>query len=173
MPFMFLSLVCTQTNANATNEDIAKAGDITVALLPSIVYGTTFYLDDTEGRTQFYQSFFSNLALTEALKQSVKRERPNQHDNKSFPSGHTSVSFQSATFIYQRYGWKPAIPAYLAASFVAYSRIKSDWHYGSDVFAGAIIGMASSYYFTNKFYGFKIKPTAELGVYGLSIRKDW
>ena len=170
---MLLSLFCIQSYANAANENIAKAGDITVALLPSIAYGATFYLDDSIGRTQFYKSFFSNLALTEVLKQSVKRKRPNQHDNKSFPSGHTSVSFQSATFIYQRYGWKPAIPAYLAASFVGYSRIKSDWHYGSDVFAGAIIGVASSYYFTDKFHGFQVTPTAKSGMYGISINKKW
>lgn len=167
------SLFCIQNYANAANENIAKAGDITVTLLPSIAYATTFYLDDNEGRTQFYKSFFSNLALTEALKQSVKRKHPNQHDNKSFPSGHTSISFQSATFIYQRYGLRPAIPAYLAASFVGYSRIKSDWHYGSDVLAGAIIGTVSSYYFTGELYGFQITPTTELGTYGISINKNW
>ena len=102
---MLLSLFCIQNNANAANENIAKAGDITVALLPSIAYGATFYLDDSNGRAQFYQSFFSNIAITEVLKQSVQRKRPDQHDNKSFPSGHTSIAFQSAAFIYQRYGW--------------------------------------------------------------------
>lgn len=172
-PSLFLTITIPLSQEVLANDNIKKAGDITVALLPAITYGTTFYLDDTEGRAQLYKSFFSNLTLTEILKQSVRRERPNKHDRKSFPSGHTSVSFQTATFIYQRYGWKPAIPAYIAASFVGYSRIKSDWHYGNDVLAGAIVGAATSYYFTGAYHGFQITPSSSLEDYGITLRKYW
>lgn len=157
----------------AANADLKTAGDVTVTLIPGIAYATTFYLDDEEGRVQLYKSFFSNLAITEVLKQSVQRERPNKVDHKSFPSGHTSVSFQSATFIYQRYGWKPAIPAYIAAAFVGYSRVKTDWHYTSDVLAGALIGSATAYYFTEPYHGFQITPVAESGSYGVVVSTQW
>jgi len=160
-----------QTQAASATE---TAGDVGVTLLPLTALGLTYYFDDTNGgRWQMVKGFATNLAVTEVLKQSVKRERPNQHDNKSFPSGHTSVSFQSATFIYKRYGWKPALLAYVLASFVGYSRIKTNWHYGTDVLAGAIIGTASSYFFTTPYKGLNITPTADLGTYRLRVSASW
>ena len=162
-----------QQSAYAAQEDIATAGDITVTLLPTLAYGATWHLDDEDGRNQLYKSFFTNLGITEVLKQSVKRERPNHVDNKSFPSGHTSISFQTATFIQQRYGSKYGIPAYFAASFVGYSRVKSDWHFGSDVLAGAAIGIITSLYFTKPYKGVYLTPVARSGEYGISISKHW
>ena len=47
-----------------------------------------------------------NFAYTEVIKVAVGRERPNQEDNKSFPSGHTSNAFTLATVAQLHYGWK-------------------------------------------------------------------
>ena len=46
----------------------------------------------------------------------------------------------AATFIQQRYGWQYGLPAYVAASYVGYTRVASDQHYLEDVLAGAAIG---------------------------------
>jgi membrane-associated phospholipid phosphatase len=133
----------------AKNENIEKYGDIIQILIPTIGYGTTLYLDDKEGKKQFYKSFFSTFGTTHLLKRTVQKQRPNNGNNESFPSGHTSASFQGATFIHKRYGLKYAIPAYIGATFVGWSRIYSEKHYTSDVIAGAIIGSSFSYYFTH------------------------
>jgi membrane-associated phospholipid phosphatase len=149
------------------------SGDIITALLPAIGYGSTFYMDDSEGREQFYYSFATNAAVTFGLKELVNKKRPNGEDNKSFPSGHTSISFQSATFIQQRYGWKYAIPAYVAATYVGYSRVESDNHHIEDVIAGAAIGSLSSWLFTQSYDGFTITPTVNNGNYGLMVNSRW
>lgn len=103
--------------------DIEVAGDVLQILIPSFAYGTTLYLDDTDGETQMYQSFFTTVAITQSLKYGINKKRPNG-GNHSFPSGHTSAAFQGAAFIHQRYGWSYAIPAYIGASFVGYSRVE-------------------------------------------------
>lgn len=155
--------------ANSTE----KAGDIIQVLIPSIAYGTTFYLDDEEGRNQFYKSFGTNLAVTYGLKYAVNRERPNGGDH-SFPSGHTSAAFQGAAFIHKRYGINYAIPAYLGAAFVGYSRVDADKHYTSDVIAGAVIGTLSSFYFTTEYQGYTVKPTVNNnGTYGVNVSKKF
>lgn len=152
---------------------IKNNGTILRTLIPAVAYGATFYLHDADGRVQFYKSFFSNLAVTYALKKSISKTRPNGRNNDSFPSGHTSVAFQGAAFIHQRYGLKYAVTAYLGASYVAWARVESHNHFTIDVVAGAAIGVASSFIFTRPYKGFMVTPVAASGFYGISISKQW
>jgi membrane-associated phospholipid phosphatase len=169
-----LALIASGCCANAAvaADATETAGDVLQILIPAVAYGTTFYLDDAEGRPQFYKSFFTNLAVTYGLKAAIDKERPNGADD-SFPSGHTSAAFQGAAFIHRRYGWKHSIPAYLGSAFVGYSRVESDNHYVEDVLAGAAIGIISSFYFAKPYRGVEIAPYAAQGSYGIRISKAW
>ena len=80
-------------------------------------------------------------AITFGLKTAVGRERPDGSSKNSFPSGHTSSTFASATVLQRRYGWKVGIPAYAVAGLVAVSRVHEARHYLSDVIFGAAIGI--------------------------------
>jgi len=77
---------------------------------------------------------------TQAIKFSAQRTRPDG-TSLSFPSGHTSASFATATVLKSHFGWKAGIPAYAMATWVAASRVQKDRHYVSDVIAGATIGI--------------------------------
>jgi membrane-associated phospholipid phosphatase len=149
---------------------IETTGNILRILIPSIAYGATYYYDDKKGRDQFYKSFATNMAITYGLKYSVDKKRPNG-DDYSFPSGHTSVTFASSTFIHKRYGFNYALPAYLASAFTGYSRVESDNHYTIDVLAGAVVGVLSSYFFTTKYKGYTITPKVDNGIYGFTFTK--
>jgi len=83
-----LSLLCLPQQVKAAS-DIEVAGDVLQILIPSIAYGTTLYLNDNEGETQMYKSFFTTVGITQALKYGINRKRPNGGDH-SFPSGYTS-----------------------------------------------------------------------------------
>ena len=82
--------------------------------------------------------------LTGAVKMSVRRGRPDG-TQFSFPSGHTSVSFASATVLQRHFGWKAGVPAYAMASYVAASRIHDKRHFLSDVAFGAAVGIVSGW----------------------------
>jgi membrane-associated phospholipid phosphatase len=85
------------------------------------------------------------LAISEALVQPTKyathRERPDQSDHRSFPSGHAADTFAFATALERHLGWKGAVPAYILSSYVAISRIPSERHWLSDVVFGASVGV--------------------------------
>ena len=147
-------------------------GDELQVLIPAIAFGETYYLHDVTGRGEFYESFFSTVLITHGLKNTVTEQRPNG-SSKSFPSGHTSAAFQGAAFIHARYGLAEAIPAYLAATFVGYSRIESHNHYPKDVFAGAVVGIASSFYFIEPIKGFFFTPLASTHDIGLNVAMRW
>lgn len=88
-----------------------------------------------------------NAGVTEFLKHSIHRRRPNGEDNKSFPSRHTSWAFTASSIIanelYAKSPWY-ALGAHAAASGIAFQRVASRHHYASDVAAGAAIGIAST-----------------------------
>jgi hypothetical protein len=79
------------------SDQVENIGDTLCVMIPAITYGTTFYLQDSEGRKQFYESFFTNLGVTYALKKSISKTRPNGTDNDSFPSAHSSMALVSAS----------------------------------------------------------------------------
>jgi len=80
--------------------------------------------------------------LTMGMKESVRRRRP-EGSGFAFPSGHTTVSFASATVLQQHLGWRMGAPAYALATYVALSRVQMQRHYLSDVAFGAALGIAA------------------------------
>ncbi len=81
--------------------------------------------------------------VTQLLKYSVGRMRPDGSSQRSFPSGHASGVFASATVLNRHYGWKVGLPAFGVASYVAASRLSENKHYLSDVVFGAAIGLTT------------------------------
>jgi membrane-associated phospholipid phosphatase len=168
---LFVANLTYQKSALAA-DTIETTGDVLQILIPTAGLVATRYMDDDEGSMQFLKSFGTTFIVTQGLKHTVDKKRPNGSD-KSFPSGHTSAAFQGASFIQMRYGWKYGIPSYLGAAFVGYSRVETDHHYVIDVIAGAALGIASNYFFTTPYKGITIKPIANNGVYGLSLAKNF
>jgi membrane-associated phospholipid phosphatase len=89
--------------------------------------------------------------ISTILKYSVNRERPyvtypditkkSSAGSPSFPSGHTSNAFATATSLSLEFPkWYIIVPSYAWAGCVGYSRMHLGVHYPSDVLAGAIIG---------------------------------
>ena len=80
--------------------------------------------------------------MTAAIKLSVGRTRPDG-TQYSFPSGHSSVTFATATVLQRNLGWKVGVPAYGLATFVAASRVQDKRHFLSDVTFGAALGIVA------------------------------
>jgi membrane-associated phospholipid phosphatase len=78
--------------------------------------------------------------MVEPLKFATHRQRPDGSNYQSFPSGHSAVTFATATALERHLGWKKAALAYAVASYVAASRLHDNVHYLSDVVFGAAVG---------------------------------
>lgn len=71
----------------------------------------------------------------------------------------------------KRYGWEYGVPAYAAASFVAYSRVESGQHHPHDVIAGAGIGILSSYIFTKPYKGWNVGVEGDTKGFGVKLSR--
>jgi membrane-associated phospholipid phosphatase len=79
--------------------------------------------------------------LTQALKYTTRRERPDGSGATSFPSGHAADTFAFATAMERHLGWRFAVPAYVLASYVAISRLPANRHWLSDTVFGSAVGI--------------------------------
>ena len=127
-----------------------RAGDVIMYGLPVTTLGASLAVEDWVGSRDFLFGFALNTLTTEGLKRAVPKARPDGSDLESFPSGHTSIAFQSATFIHLRYGLEYAVPAYAAAAFVGYSRVYARKHFVEDVAVGLVLGVLSSRLFVDR-----------------------
>jgi len=134
-----------------------SASPVSIAA-PLVIYSVGLIKKDStlKGKGIFIGETFLVAALfTTALKYSVNRDRPfvtypfiekvTSGGSPSFPSGHTSTAFATATSLSIAFPkWYVIAPSFIWASAVGYSRMDLGVHYPSDVLAGAIIGSGSA-----------------------------
>lgn len=104
-------------------------------------------------------NLFICFCLTKSLKRIFKRERPDETNSKSFPSGHCANASVGFFFTIQRinfidhlsilgfnvyYNVIILLILFILWIFVLYSRLKFKRHYPSDIIAGVLIGIISS-----------------------------
>ena len=98
-----------------------------------------------------------NTAVTIGMKYTINRSRPYEkypqlihpyviETDPSFPSGHTSTAFATATTMSIQFKrWYVVVPAFAWATGVGYSRLYLGEHYPTDVAAGAVVGAGSAW----------------------------
>jgi len=140
-------------NRSLVNSDFAdkffKAGEV-IGELPTLLgAAATVYVvgrvKDEPKVSHMGMDLIQSLAVSEALTQTIKysthRERPDGSSNNSFPSGHAADTFAFATALERHLGWKGAVPAYVLSSYVAMSRVPANRHWLSDAVFGSAVGI--------------------------------
>ena len=130
---------------------IRKLGDFLHIALPVVGFLLAVY----KKRDQDFRVLLKSTVITSVLTHVIKfflnmtflGERPDG-GSFSFPSGHTSSAFSAAALISSSYPETKVISvgAYALACFTGYSRIAANRHHYRDVFAGAALGMLTSYH---------------------------
>ncbi len=156
---------------NSSLDTASTVLDITLFATPLI---TAFSGEKRFGTTavMYAESFLLGWGAKELLKYAVNRDRPYlYYDNppeskkddwsKSFPSGHTTMAFLTASFVsYTFYKYNPesnwkipvSVGVFSLATIEAAFRIMSGSHFMTDVLVGAalgtLIGFAIPYFHT-------------------------
>lgn len=135
-----------------------SASPVSIAT-PVIVYSIGLIKKDSTIKNKgiyIGETFLVAAFISTALKYSVNRDRPfvtytfiekaTSGGSPSFPSGHTSTAFATATSLCIAFPkWYVIAPSFIWAGAVGYSRMDLGVHYPSDVLAGAIVGSGSAF----------------------------
>ncbi|MFZ3231559.1 MAG: phosphatase PAP2 family protein [Pseudobdellovibrio sp.] len=125
------------------SEKQSHVGDLLGSGLAGIflVGGQALWDEDQDHYQSHARALIYTTVSTYTLKTVFGRQRPGNSDShQSFPSGHTSTAFATATSLTYAYGWKAALVAYPVAAFVGLSRLADDAHWASDLVGGAFLG---------------------------------
>lgn len=166
VPLVVLSLAASPLSA----EPLEHVADLLAVGLPA--YAWHLAGEEPGGRGPYWRSLAATGAITVTLKQTVDQRRPNGGPH-AFPSGHTAFAFQGATFIHRRHGLRRAVPAYVAATLVGYSRIATDHHDLEDVLAGAALGMLTVRWLVEPTDGWSVAPWAAGDGVGVAVAGRW
>ena len=147
---LILCLIFTGATAQGCKA-VETSTDVAMFAPAAVGAGVALLKGDSKGLLQLGESLVASVAVSYALKYTVKKERPDGSDAHSFPSNHTGFSFAGATFLQKRYGWKWGLPAFLVSGYVAWGRVYAKRHDVWDVLAGAAIGVGSGLLFTTPF----------------------
>ena len=110
--YFLVSISITFTSQAQSRKFIDRSTDVAMFINPVAGFIGSLATGDYRGTRQLVIGGTSSIALTYILKYSIKKERPDGSDHHAFPSNHTAVAMQGATFLQRRYGWKFGIPAY-------------------------------------------------------------
>ena len=134
---------------NDTAKNIFKAGEILGELGTLLGSASAVYavgrIKDQPKVSHVGMDLIESLAMAEALTQTLKyttrRERPDGSSKNSFPSGHAADTFAFATALERHLNWRYSVPAYIFASYVALSRLPANRHWLSDAVFGSAVGI--------------------------------
>jgi len=121
------------------------------AIQPAIVLGMFGWAQRTKNQKLatnaevFAEALILDGLVINLMKPIVGRERPDQSDRLSFPSGHTGNAFTFAALMDARYGHKWGIPMFALAAFTGLTRMQDHAHWASDVTFGATLGTVIGY----------------------------
>lgn len=171
LDFQLLKSIYDNKNTVALSKAISYTTTITAFGVPVAMAGVALLKSDDELlKNALYTTASIGIVsvLTYSLKYSINRRRPYlEYPNEfvrldaysgkspSFPSGHTSLAFTTATALSLKYPkWYVIAPSYAWAGYVGYSRMNLGVHYPSDVITGALLGAGSAWltYEINEWY---------------------
>lgn len=135
---------------------------VTVLVTPSGEEPGEAALAKSKGLAVGAAAVFSADRLTTGLKQSTNRERPDDSDDQSFPSGHTSHAATNAALASRNLESIPMPqPARIASKFglmllsagTGWSRVEANRHFPSDALASMALGNFMATFFSDAFLG--------------------
>ncbi len=148
-------------DAAATVSDVALYSMVTTSLVSAPLFEWSVDEPELAASMVALEALATTALVTNIMKHVVGRQRPYAYGAgldegyDSFFSGHTSMTFASATLLTvyaYEYNWlsdttRWIVPAstYLIAGFTGYLRVAADRHWLTDVLVGAIVGTGTSY----------------------------
>ena len=148
--FVAILLFLASVGAAVAGTSESVGTDVAIAL-PLIAGGITLAKDDWKGSAQLTVDTIATVGLAYGLKHVIREQRPDKSDFQSMPSDTSALAFAPAQFLWDRYGWEYGVPAYAAATFVAWSRVDAQKHHWYDVTASAAIAFGMSKIFTTTY----------------------
>jgi membrane-associated phospholipid phosphatase len=140
----------------------------TLAATPSGEEPGEWIVNKAKGTLVHVAAVSGTVLVTQTLKTTVDRERPNGQGTESFPSGHTSTSAVHTRLASRNLDSIPMsdtartsldVGLYALTIGTSWARIEAGWHYPSDTLVGMAIGNFIASFLNDAFLGLEAGST--------------
>lgn len=152
---MLAAFLLSEAQAGNTTE---TAGTAVAIALPLVATGITVYKNDWKGTAQLFTVTALTVGTAYGLKHLVRECRPfakpcspGGPNWDSFPSDTSALASGPSSFLWARYGWQYGVPAFMASTFVGYSRVHAKKHNWWDTLTSTGIAIGYNQIFTTRF----------------------
>ena len=162
----------SQRSAENWSDDLRTASVLahyaTLAATPSGDEPGEWIMNKAKGTLVHVAAVSGTVLVTQTLKTTVDRERPNGQGTESFPSGHTSASAvhtRLASRNLESIAMSDAartsldVGLYALTIGTSWARIEAGWHYPSDTLVGMAIGNFIASFLNDAFLGLEESST--------------
>jgi membrane-associated phospholipid phosphatase len=162
----------SQRAAENWSDDLRAASVLahyaTLAATPSGDTPHEWLMNKAQGTLVHIAAVSSTVLVTQTMKTTFDRERPNEQGTESFPSGHTSSSAvhtrlasRNLESIEMSETARMSLDAGLYALTIgtSWARIEAGWHYPSDTLVGMALGNFLASFFNDAFLGLEKDDT--------------
>ena len=161
----------------ATTSNVETAGKVVAFALPVVAVGISLgHHEDWDGVAELGVSTAATLGAAYLLGKVVHEQRPDHSDFHSFPSDTAALAYAPADYLWARYGWQYGLPAYAAATFVAYSRVDAKKHHWYDVAASSAIAFGFNYAIVTRYHEsnrYGVYASADPDSIGVHFTMNW
>lgn len=166
----------SQQNAEDWSDDLKSAATLafhaSVLATPSGADPLEWFQDKARGYLVEGAAIWLTSRVTQELKASTDRERPNGLARESFPSGHSSSAAVHARLASLnldsmeldhavRHGLRFGLDATVLGT--SWARVEAGWHFPSDVLFSIALGNFLACFIHDAFLGRAAEPTFEIG----------
>ena len=162
----------SQQNATRWSNNLRSASvaadAVSVLMTPSGEFGTDWVVDKLKGYAADVVAARAAVESTTGIKSGIRRVRPNDSGNDSFPSGHaatssayTRLAMLNVDEISMSNGARDVLDVGLQIiNFgTAWARVEGGWHYPSDTLVSIAIGNFCAQFFNDSFLGLDSSST--------------
>ena len=161
----------------ASTSNVETAGKVVAFALPVVAVGISLgHHEDWDGVAELGVSTAATLGAAYLLAHVVREQRPDHSDFHSFPSDTAALAYAPADYLWARYGWQYGVPAYVAATFVGFSRVDAKKHHWYDVVASSAIAFGMNYAIVTRYHEsdrYAVYASADPDSIGVHFTMNW
>ncbi|MBL7099437.1 MAG: hypothetical protein ISS15_17400 [Alphaproteobacteria bacterium] len=158
------AMLASSPASAAGGKTLRNAGNILLVALPVSAVGISLAHDgDWKGLGQFALAAGLTVGSAYALRAAIRIRRPDHSDFNSFSPPDVALADSSASYLWQRYGWKYGVLAYAARAVVSYALSDAKKNHWYDTLASSALSFGFNYaivtrYHPNRRYNLSVDP---------------
>lgn len=151
-------------SADSVNHTLRKAANVITLALPVSAIGISLlHHEDWKGIGEFAVAAGLTVGTAYLLRQSIRDNRPDGSGVHAMSPPDLALADSSADYLWNRYGWRYGVPAYVASAVVSYALTDAKKNHWYDTAAAGALAFGFNYALVDRYHPGRYRVSAGPG----------